>query len=191
MFVAPCYLAFGRHLKVPVVGTVASVFHDWLNQMSGNPLNLAYIPSFFSIYDQRMNFQERLTNFLLSHYITWQMHYYTNSQTKIVKEHFGMDLSHIEELYNDVALYLVNSHYSLNGIRPMTTNVIEVGGLHLRDDDKPLSPVRFNKSFFSPSFTARFSPNVIGILEIIFFFIINVILFVFFFRLRSNEKLTN
>jgi len=72
-----------------------------------------------------------------------------------VKEHFGMNLLHIKDLYNDIALYLVNSHHSLNGIRPMTTNVIEVGGLHLRDD-KPL-PVCFNMNRFS-----RYSQRVLS-----------------------------
>jgi glucuronosyltransferase len=139
LFAAPCYLAFGRHLKVPVVTTVASVFHDWLGEVSGNPVNPAYIPSMFSIYDQHMNFKQRLTNFLLTHYLSWQIHYYTNKQTKLVNEHFNMDLTNIKDLYNDVSLYLVNSHHTLNGIRPMTTNVIEVGGMHINDGDS-LSP---------------------------------------------------
>lgn len=147
-FAAPCYFAFGRHLKVPIVATVASVFHDWLNYPSGNPLNPAYIPSMFSTFGQRMNFQERLINFFLTHYISGQINYYSNSQVKTVKEHFGMDLSCITDLFNDVALYLVNSHHSLNGVRPMTTNVIEVGGLHLRDDDKLPSPVCINNNRF-------------------------------------------
>ncbi|TGZ54174.1 UDP-glucosyltransferase 2-like isoform X1 [Temnothorax longispinosus] len=143
LFTAPCYLAFGRHLKVPIVTTVATVFHDWLNEVSGNPMNPAYIPSFFSEYGQNMNFKERLTNFLMTHYLSWQMHYYMNTyQLKFVKEHFGMDLPHIKDLYSDVALYLVNSHHSINGIRPMTTNVIEVGGLHLKDDNPPSPEVQ-------------------------------------------------
>ncbi|XP_011707628.1 PREDICTED: UDP-glucuronosyltransferase 1-9-like [Wasmannia auropunctata] len=140
LFAAPCYLAFGRYLKVPTVATVASVFHDWLNEVSGNPMNPAYIPSMFSSYGQRMNFKERLTNFLLMHYLSWQMHYYTNRQLTVVKEHFGIDVPHIKDLYKEIAVYLVNSHHSLNAIRPMTTNVIEVGGLHLTADEDPLSP---------------------------------------------------
>ncbi|XP_011056896.1 PREDICTED: UDP-glucuronosyltransferase 1-9-like [Acromyrmex echinatior] len=141
LFAAPCYMAFGRHLKVPMVATVASVFHDWLSEMSANPMNPSYIPHMFSGYSQHMNFKERLTNFLVIHYLSWQFHYYTNAeQLKLINEHFGMNLQHITDLYNDVSLYLVNSHNSLNGIRPMTTNVIEVGGLHLSDEGDPLSP---------------------------------------------------
>jgi len=135
MFMTPCYLAFGRHLNVPIVATVASVFHDWLNEVSGNPLNLAYIPGLFTTYTQRMSFTQRLGNVLLSNYISAQIHYNTNPQLEFVKKHFDIDVSHIKDLYRDIALYLVNSHHSLHGIRPMTTNVIEVGGVHLKDDD--------------------------------------------------------
>ncbi|KAL0113955.1 hypothetical protein PUN28_011343 [Cardiocondyla obscurior] len=140
-FVAPCFLAFGRYLKVPLVVTVTSIFHDWLNDLSGNPMNPAYVTSLFAPFSQRMNFKERLTNFFLKHYLTWQMYYYTNQQQlPLVKEYFGLDLPHINDLFKDVSVYLVNSHYSLNGIRPLTTNVIEIGGLHVRDDNTPLSP---------------------------------------------------
>jgi len=153
MFMAPCYLAFGRHLNVPIVATVASVFHDWLSEVSGNPLNLAYIPSLFSMYTQRMNFTQRLTNVFLSNYISTQIHSQTNSQLEFVKKHFDIDVPHIKDLYRDVALYLVNTHHSLHGIRPMTTNVIEIGGLHINNDET-LPPVCLNEncSFFKSFF---------------------------------------
>ncbi|XP_025262697.1 UDP-glucuronosyltransferase 1-3-like [Camponotus floridanus] len=139
LFATPCYLAFGRHLNVPIVATVASIFHDWLNEVSGNPFNLAYIPSLLSTYTQRMSFTQRVANVILSNYFSAQVHYETNSQLEFVKKHFDIDVSHIKDLYRDIALYLVNTHHSLHGIRPMTTNVIEVGGVHLKDDD-PLPP---------------------------------------------------
>ncbi|KAL0107030.1 hypothetical protein PUN28_015526 [Cardiocondyla obscurior] len=139
LFASPCYIAFGRHLKVPVIATVTSMMHDWLNEVSANPINPAYTPSMFSDYTQRMNFKERLMNFWAIHFHTWQFHYYTNHHLTFVKKHFGIDVSNIKDLYKDIALYLTNSHHSLNGVRPLATNVIEVGGLHIRDDG-PLSP---------------------------------------------------
>ncbi|XP_020282468.1 UDP-glucuronosyltransferase-like [Pseudomyrmex gracilis] len=140
IFASPCYLAFGRHLKVPVIGTVTCAFHDWLNEVTGNPECSSYVPSMLSTFSQQMTFKERLLNFLIRNYVSIQLHYYTNPQVELVKKHFGIDVPHIKDLYNDVALYLVNSHHTLNGIRPMTNNVIEVGGLHLKDSDSPLSP---------------------------------------------------
>lgn len=197
LFAAPCYLAFGRHLKVPIVGTVTSVFHDWLSEVSGNPMNLAYIPSMFSIYDQHMSFKERLINVLLSNYISGQMHYYTNSQLEFVKKYFGIDVPHIKDLYYDLSLYLVNTHYSLHGIRPMTTNVIEVGGLHLKDDDQP-SPVCLNEDCFFRN-SILFSYNACqfflhimrSVTDFLLFFIINIILPVLSLFIQSRNKKNN
>jgi len=119
---------------------VSSSLFSWIDNVSGNPNELAFVPNIYSTFNQRMTFKERLTNVVMHHWLTTQMAYYTKPQSRKVKENFGIDLAHINELYNDVSLYLINSHHSLNGIRPMTTNMIEVAGLHLRDDD-PLVPV--------------------------------------------------
>lgn len=149
VFMAQCYLAFGRHLKVPMISMVTCSFHDWLNELSGNPFNLAYMPSLFSTFEQQMNFKERVLNFLLSYMITAQIHYYTSFQMENVKKHFGIQDTSILDLYGDISLYLVNSHPSLHGIRPMTPAVVEVAGLHIKDDGEQLSPVRLNKLAFS------------------------------------------
>ncbi|EZA57757.1 UDP-glucuronosyltransferase 1-9 [Ooceraea biroi] len=134
LFAAPCYLAFGRHLGVPMVGTVTSALHSWLDNLSGNPPSLAFVPNLFSTFTQQMSFKERLINVLMFFGVNTQINHYTNSQTHYVKESFGLDVRHITELHRDISLYLVNSHHSLNGIRPMTPSVVEIGGLHLRDD---------------------------------------------------------
>ncbi|XP_032679120.1 UDP-glucuronosyltransferase 2A3-like isoform X2 [Odontomachus brunneus] len=140
VFMAPCFLAFGRHLKIPIVATVTSVFHDWLNELSGNVANPSFIPGLFSTYGQHMNFEERLLNFLMSHMISAQIHYYTSFQVEYVKKHFGIKDASIMDLYGDISLYLVNSHPALHGIRPYTSAIVEVGGLHVKDDVDPLSP---------------------------------------------------
>jgi len=154
-----------------MVVTVATVFHDWLYEVSGNPMNPAYIPSLFSTYSQRMNFKERLSNFLMTNYLSWQMHYHSNSQLEFVKEHFDIELPHIKDLYKDISLYLVNSHHSLNGIRPTTTNVIEIGGLHLKDNDKLPSPVCSNENHFSQCVLSEFNENQNHFLLLVYFFL--------------------
>lgn len=68
------------------------------------------------------------------------MNYYMNQQAVYVKKFFNIDAD-ISELYQDIAAILVNSHHSINGIRPMTNGVIEVGGLHINENSDPLTPV--------------------------------------------------
>lgn len=140
LFAAPCYLAFGRHLNITMIAAMTSVFQDWISGSTGYPHNPAYVPTFISTFGQKMNFWERLQNFLLTNIIAAKYSYYSNFQTEMTNKIFGMELSSIEELYEDISLILVNSHHTLHGVRPTTPSVVEVAGLHLTEDGDPLAP---------------------------------------------------
>ncbi|XP_017754841.1 PREDICTED: UDP-glucuronosyltransferase 1-9-like [Eufriesea mexicana] len=139
LFMMPCYLAFSRHLKAPIVGVMTSGFHDWLSSVTGNPHNPSYMPCLFAPFSQRMTFWERLQNTLLTNMITWKMKYYLSYQDAYVKKYLGMDVV-IDDLYQDIGAILVNTHHSIGGINPTTSAVIEVGGLHVNENSSPLSP---------------------------------------------------
>ena len=142
IFFAPCYLAFGRHLKIPMVGVVTSVLYEWMNDPFGNPDNPSFIPGGSLPYSGNMNFFQRLTNTVSSVTVKAMYNYYSSNQNKYVEKYFGPGFPDIYELHKDVSLVLVNSHFSLNGIRPMTTGVVEVGGLHIQFDNEKLPLVR-------------------------------------------------
>ncbi|XP_033334725.2 UDP-glucosyltransferase 2 [Megalopta genalis] len=139
VFMAPCYLAFGRHLNVPIVSITTSAFSDWLEDVSGNPHNPAFVPSIFSSFGQRMGFWDRLLNTVLSKYVAYELNSRMDWMSKHVKDHFGIDVG-ARDLHKDIGLFLVNSHHSLNGIRPNSNGVVEVGGLHVTENGNPLSP---------------------------------------------------
>ncbi|XP_076243342.1 uncharacterized protein LOC143184768 [Calliopsis andreniformis] len=139
LFLAPCYLGFGRHLNVPMIGVITCNFHDWLYSKVGSPLNTAYMPSLFSSYEPRMTFWQRLHNTILTTFITTQINYYTEQQHKVMKDNFGIEAT-FDELHKDLAAILINSHHSINGIKPLTPGLIEVGGLHVSEESDPLSP---------------------------------------------------
>ncbi|XP_078051500.1 UDP-glycosyltransferase UGT5-like [Augochlora pura] len=136
---SPCYLAFGRHLKVPMIALMTSSFHDWLDDVTGNLNNPSFVPGLFSTFGQRMGFWDRLLNTVLVNYVSYNIAYHMDIMSKHVKDHFDIDVS-VRDLHKDVALYLVNSHHSLNGIKPTTNGVVEVGGLHVTENGDPLSP---------------------------------------------------
>ncbi|XP_015125431.1 UDP-glucuronosyltransferase, partial [Diachasma alloeum] len=140
LFLAHCYLAFGQHLDAPIVGITTSKLPDWLLGPFGNQLNPSYIPSLFSSASQRMTFWERLQNTLITNIITPQINYYMEAEVKQVEKYFGRKLSSMNDLYKDVSLILVNEHFSLNDIKPLTPDIIGVGGLHVVDDDQQLTP---------------------------------------------------
>lgn len=60
----------------------------------------------------------------------------------MLRDYFGNDdMPYLGELAKTTSVMLVNTHYSLNGVRPNTPAVIEVGGLHIKNATKKLDPV--------------------------------------------------
>lgn len=141
LFYANCYFAFGRHLNVPVIGLTSSPMLPYSNDPLGNPLNTAVVPEISDGFKSYMNFWQRLKNTLVTWSMCFQSRYYTEIQSEIVRKYFGSKMPGIRELERDLALLLVNSHFTLNGVRPFTPAVVEVGGLHVRDDNTTLPMV--------------------------------------------------
>lgn len=139
LFMSPCYLAFGTYLKVPVIGMITSSFIDWFSHRAGNPINLAITPGLLTSFTERMTFWERLQNTFITNMIMLQTDYYVNKQNSYVKRYMDLDVE-IPELYKNLALILVNSHHSVTGVTTKHTGIIEVGGLHLKEDGDPLTP---------------------------------------------------
>lgn len=47
---------------------------------------------------------------------------------------------------HNTSLILVNTHYTIDGVRPLTPNVIEVGGIHIdKKQPKKLPEVNFDQ----------------------------------------------
>lgn len=142
-----CFMAFSQHLKVPMVGIVTSKLYEWMNLPMGNPENAAFVPNIFSDFQQRMSFFDRVQNTALSYLIKFNYWVYNiPAQLREVEKHFGLRLNSINELWKNVAVLLVNTHFSFDFVRPMVPGIVEVAGLHVNDGDQDLSPVNMNSN---------------------------------------------
>ncbi|XP_046607750.1 UDP-glucosyltransferase 2-like isoform X1 [Neodiprion virginianus] len=144
LFFASCYFAFGRHLKVPVIGLSSATIMPQANAPLGNPLNTAIVSEISDRPASHMNFRQRLTNTLTTVYTNLQSRYYMKAQNDMVKKYFGPDMPDVEELERDMSLLLVNTHPIFHGIRPLTPAVVEVPGLHIHDEHSTM-PVHLMK----------------------------------------------
>jgi len=103
-----------------------------------------------------MNFWQRTYNVLHTFYAKLYFSYLTKPQVDEVRKYFGPNLPSVWEM--KPALVLINSHIVLNGIQPMTPAAVQVGGIHIRDDDTPLSPVRQFFRFIKLDLSFHFRP---------------------------------
>ncbi|XP_025153230.1 UDP-glucuronosyltransferase 2A3 isoform X2 [Harpegnathos saltator] len=141
LFGASCYGIIGYLWNVPIIGVSTTTLYPWLHRLVGQPENLAYVTNNCMNFVSNMNFWQRISNTLLSSYYKWVFYSTTTSvQDNIIREHFGPGLPSVRELEMQVALILVNTHISLNGIKPTVPAIVDVAGLHVYNDDLELQP---------------------------------------------------
>lgn len=107
----------------------------------GNPQIPSLIPYFSSDLSSKMTFWERSLN--LFYYI---MDYKNRRDTlnildEMAKNIFGQDLPFIGDIERKIDLVLVNSHPAIDFPELLLPNVIQVGGLQVKEP-KPLPEVK-------------------------------------------------
>ncbi|CAH0384972.1 unnamed protein product [Bemisia tabaci] len=140
-FFQPFIVALGHKFSAPVVDIFpSSPFpHDFNNM--GSPISFPSIPDPLLSFSDEMSFMERLENTVTGLWDLAIFHWYLlPSQEKLVREHFkypGADsMPPLSSMIKNISLMLVNSHFSIEYSRPLVSNVIEVGGMHINPAQK-------------------------------------------------------
>ncbi|GBP64736.1 UDP-glucuronosyltransferase 2B31 [Eumeta japonica] len=112
------------------------------NILLRNPLQLATIISEFMRIDSPTSFLGRLHNayFCIYEYIFWK-YWYLPMQDALVDKYFKdlpRPLPSLEELHKNASLVLMNTHFSYDPPAAYLPNIVEVGGLHLKETDTKL-----------------------------------------------------
>ncbi|KAL0120592.1 hypothetical protein PUN28_008345 [Cardiocondyla obscurior] len=141
VFGAHCFGIIAHILKVPLIGVSTTALYPWLPPLISQPENLAFVPNNLLSSISPMNFWQRLYNSVHTFYSKWYFDYLTTwEQDEIIREHFGPDMPSVREFERKLSLILINSHTALNGIQPRTPAAVDVGGLHVQDEDQTLQP---------------------------------------------------
>ncbi|XP_043264520.1 UDP-glucosyltransferase 2-like [Colletes gigas] len=139
-FGSPCYLGVGYRLKTPVAIAVSFLDMPFVDDFMGSPISYAFFSGGFNEKTVINTFYDRLTNFLQSFVDLNKFYYYSSSHTEIMRKYLGQDVPDVRELEKSVVLALVNGHYSITGVRPLTPGIVDVGGLHVLSDNSTLTP---------------------------------------------------
>uniref|UniRef100_A0A336M1J6 UDP-glucuronosyltransferase n=1 Tax=Culicoides sonorensis TaxID=179676 RepID=A0A336M1J6_CULSO len=141
IFMDEALLGLAQHFKVPVVGISTIGVSRWVEEYTATPLPWSYISHPLMNFPDQMNFVQRFINTLGSSFEEYLL------RTLLYPR--------MEEIYNEIftdpkkpdfytlrksaiSLVLLNSHSSLGGTKPLMTNMIEVGGMHVELKTKPL-----------------------------------------------------
>ena len=81
-----------------------------------------------------MNFWQRLENWLVAKGMKHLYRLIEIGDNQLISAKFGDGIPDVADVKLETSLILVNQHYSLNGPRPLTPGVIEIGGVHVEED---------------------------------------------------------
>ncbi|XP_031635700.1 UDP-glucuronosyltransferase 1-3-like [Contarinia nasturtii] len=131
-----CMVAIAWKIQAPVIALSSCLLMPWHYDRFGNPLIPSYIPALFTAYTDKMNFIERLNNWITVNVLKLMYHYIAMPATdEIIQKYMKNDnIPAISELVKETSLMFTNSHYSLSGSRPNVPNVIELGGIHIKEE---------------------------------------------------------
>ncbi|XP_046994613.1 UDP-glycosyltransferase UGT5-like isoform X1 [Schistocerca americana] len=135
-----CYYGLIHQLgSPPAIGFVSLGAPAPVLSSLGNPNNPAYSPDLMLEYTDRMSFWQRLYNAYVIALFSYNWNYEVMpKQNELLRRYFGPDLPPTYEMDRNFSLLLVNNHFSVNYPRPLLPNVVELTGLHLEKQRKPL-----------------------------------------------------
>lgn len=127
---------FVHKYKVPVVMLSSFGSGHYINEQMGNPLVLSAVPFEFIDFIGPLNVWQRIQNTLYTiGDLIGRKFYYLPMQQALADIHFSnlpKPLPRLADLEKNVSLMLVNTHFSIDTIRPNVPGIIEVGGVHIK-----------------------------------------------------------
>ncbi|XP_068156429.1 UDP-glucosyltransferase 2 [Drosophila tropicalis] len=127
----------GQHFNALTIGISSYGTDRHIDEMMGNISPLSYNPMLLSSRTEQMNFEERLWN-VWEASVLW-LHkrlVHLPSQRALYGQYFPQAKQTLEQVMDSFSLMLLGQHFSLSYPRPYLPNMIEVGGLHLKQERK-------------------------------------------------------
>lgn len=136
-----CFTVLGHLWKIPVVLVSTTSLYPWMHATIGTPENIAFSPNNWAPLPEGNGFWTRFWNAYIFNLLKMSYFYYSSNHDQLLQKYFGPDVPSIRELERSVSLVLMNTYFPVNGIKPMITNLIEIGGLHIQNEGPQLDDV--------------------------------------------------
>ncbi|KAF2905636.1 hypothetical protein ILUMI_00538 [Ignelater luminosus] len=135
-FVNDAFKGFCHYYNAPCVVLSPMAVPCWTHAQIANPDSPAYFPDMYSDPAFDTSFTQRFLNSLLYVGIRLFNHLYAIPRQNEVMHKYFPNAPHLNELYYNTSLILVNSHISINSAVPYLPNVIDIGGYHVKTPKK-------------------------------------------------------
>ncbi|XP_004531362.1 UDP-glucuronosyltransferase isoform X2 [Ceratitis capitata] len=131
-FNTDCQLGIPYLLQLPVVGLSSCILMPFHYDRIALPDFPSYVQSEFVGFPEVLKWHERLLNFLqmklLKHIYRYRTNYYDR---RIINKYLNVDFDVDDFAKRSTGLIFVNQHYTLHGNKPLTPQLVEMGGIHI------------------------------------------------------------
>ncbi|XP_039959803.1 UDP-glycosyltransferase UGT5-like isoform X2 [Bactrocera tryoni] len=133
-------IGLGAHFGCPTIISFVIQPVTSINRLVGNPSESAYVPSLFTGLKAPLAFWGRVLSFLAAFYDEWiVLPIIEINMLKIYNYNFPSDrYPPLDEVRKNVSLIFTNHHFSQGPIRPNVPNLIEIGGIQIKEKPDPL-----------------------------------------------------
>lgn len=132
----PCLIGFlDKFNYPPTVGLSAFGVPPYTYEFIGGYSLPSYVSHSHAHFGFKMNFYERIVNFLVYVYEDYQRRYvlYPAAEASMKAAFKNPNLPSPSELLKKISLVLANTHFAIEKIEPLPPNVIPVGGLQIQE----------------------------------------------------------
>lgn len=129
-------------INAPSVALLSSGMMPWSPDRVGLSDNPSHVTTISTNFLDKMTFVERLENtFVQLYFKLWYRYDIQLKEQEVLEKHFGRKITDLSDLARNTSLFLVNTFFGLNGVKPLLPGVVEVGGMHLDPNRKTIPPV--------------------------------------------------
>lgn len=130
-------LVFASKLNIPFILMSSCNLLPWTQQVMAQPYALNIIPSPLTSLPMKMNFVERIINYISTGIQLLGYEYLVRKRDEeFIRNTLNVNVS-LSQLVLNASLILTNTHFTMFGSRPFVPAVVEVGGIHVR----PIEPL--------------------------------------------------
>lgn len=133
-FVTDCGLAVAYKLNSPTLGITTHILMPWTYSRLGAPDNPGYVPNRVIAYGTKPTLWNKIKSAVINFGMnTYYTHMTQRIDQKIVNKVYP-DTPLLEDLGKNMSLIMINQYFPLTGPRLYSSNVVEIGGMHINEN---------------------------------------------------------
>lgn len=127
----PMY-AFASHFKVPLMGITSMDLLPGHHRQMGNAMHPVLHPHFTLPFFGELNFFERCLAVYLDIFLRFFDNINAKRFDKIIQTYFDPSVGDSFSISKQMALAIANAHPALGNVRPIISNTVQVGFMHIK-----------------------------------------------------------